>query len=149
VAHGAADNSAYRQLDLFGDAFERVRADYVRPVQESELVDNAIEGMVSSLDPHSAYMNAKQYADMQITTKGQFGGLGIEVTMEDGLVKVISPIDGTPAARAGIKPGDFVAAINGGPVQGLSLDEAIAKMRGDVGGKVQLTILRQARSRST
>jgi carboxyl-terminal processing protease len=141
VAHGA-DNSAYRQLDLFGDAFERVRADYVRPVQESELVDNAIEGMVSSLDPHSAYMNAKQYADMQITTKGQFGGVGLEVTMEDGLVKVISPIDDTPAARAGIKPGDFIAAINGGPVQGLSLDEAVAKMRGDVGGKVQLTILR-------
>src|SRR6201996_7050351 len=143
VAHGAADNSAYRQLDLFGDAFERVRADYVRPVQESELVDNAIQGMVSSLDPHSAYMNAKQYADMQITTKGQFGGLGLEVTMQDGLVKVISPIDDTPASRAGIKPGDFIAAINGGPVQGLSLDEAIAKMRGDVGGKVQLTILRQ------
>jgi carboxyl-terminal processing protease len=141
VAHGA-DNSAYRQLDLFGDAFERVRADYVRPVQESELVDNAIEGMVSSLDPHSAYMNAKQYADMQITTKGQFGGVGLEVTMEDGLVKVISPIDDTPAARAGVKPGDFIAAINGGPVQGLSLDEAVAKMRGDVGGKVQLTILR-------
>ena len=143
VAHGAADNSAYRQLDLFGDAFERVRADYVRPVQESELVDNAIQGMVSSLDPHSAYMNAKQYADMQITTRGQFGGLGLEVTMEDGLVKVISPIDDTPASRAGIKAGDFVAAIDGAPVQGLSLDEAIAKMRGAVGGKVSLTILRQ------
>jgi carboxyl-terminal processing protease len=143
VAHGAADNSAYRQLDLFGDAFERVRADYVRPVQESELVDNAIQGMVSSLDPHSAYMNAKEYADMRITTSGQFGGLGLEVTMEQGLVKVISPIDDTPASRADVKSGDFIAAINAAPVQGLSLDEAIAKMRGDVGGKVQLTILRQ------
>ena len=142
VAHGASDNSAYRQLDLFGDAFERVRADYVRPVQESELVDNAIQGMVSSLDPHSSYMNAKAYADMQITTKGQFGGLGLEVTMEDGLVKVISPIDDTPAAHAGIKPGDYIAAIDGAPVQGLSLDEAITKMRGDVGGKVTLTVLR-------
>ncbi|HEY5337304.1 MAG TPA: S41 family peptidase [Rhizomicrobium sp.] len=142
VARGAADNSAYRQLDLFGDAFERVRANYVRPVSESELVNNAIQGMVSSLDPHSSFMDAKAYADMQVTTKGQFGGLGLEVTLEDGLVKVISPIDDTPAAHAGLKPGDYIAAIDGTPVQGLSLDEAIDKMRGNVGGKVTLTMLR-------
>src|SRR5262245_62004002 len=101
AAQGASDMSAYRQLDLFSDAFERVRANYVRPVQDSELIDAAIEGMVSSLDPHSSYMNAKEYGDMQIQTRGEFGGVGIEVTMEDGLVKIVSPIDDTPAARAG------------------------------------------------
>ncbi|MBV9063622.1 MAG: PDZ domain-containing protein, partial [Alphaproteobacteria bacterium] len=117
-AHGANDLSAYRQLDLFSDAFERVRANYVRPVQDAELVNNAIEGMVSGLDPHSSYMDAKTYADMQIQTRGEFGGLGLEVTMEDGLVKVISPIDDTPAAKAGLKTGDFIAAINSTPIQG-------------------------------
>ena len=98
-AQGASDAGAYRQLDLFSDAFERVRANYVRPVQDGELINAAIQGMVSSLDPHSSYMDAKTYGDMQITTKGQFGGVGIEVTQEDGLIKVISPIDGTPAAK--------------------------------------------------
>jgi len=142
VAHGATDLSAYRQLDLFSDAFERVRADYVRPVQDSELVSAAIEGMVSSLDPHSSYMDAKAFADMKIQTSGQFGGLGLEVTMEDGLVKVISPIDDTPAARAGIKTADFIAAIDGTPIQGMALDDAIAKMRGAPGSKITLTILR-------
>jgi len=142
AAHSAADNSAYRQLDLFGDAFERVRANYVRPVEPSELVDAAIEGMVSSLDPHSSYMDAKAYADMKIQTKGQFGGLGIEVTMEDGLVKVISPIDDTPAAKAGMKPGDFIAAIDSTPVQGMNLNDAITRMRGNPGTKVTLTVLR-------
>jgi len=142
VAHGATDLSAYRQLDLFSDAFERVRADYVRPVADSELVSAAIEGMVSSLDPHSSYMDAKAYADMKIQTSGQFGGLGMEVTEEDGLVKVISPIDDTPAARAGIKTGDFIAAIDGTPIQGMALDDAIAKMRGNPGSKITLTILR-------
>ena len=102
-AQGAQDNGPYRQLDLFSDAFERVRANYVRPVQDSELVNAAIQGMVSNLDPHSSYMDAKSYNDMQITTKGQFGGVGIEVTQEDGLIKVISPIDGTPAAKAGVQ----------------------------------------------
>src|SRR5258708_8671278 len=101
-AKGANDASAYGQLDLFSDAFEGVRANYVRPVQDSELIDSAIQGMVSNLDPHSSYMNTKSYGDMQITTHGQFGGVGIEVTQEDGLIKVISPIDGTPAAKAGI-----------------------------------------------
>lgn len=142
AAHGANDQSAYRQLDLFSDAFERVRANYVRPVQPSELVDNAIEGMVSGLDPHSSYMDAKTFADMQIQTRGEFGGLGIEVTMEDGLVKVISPIDDTPAAKAGLKTGDFIAAIDRTPIQGMSLNEAIDKMRGPNGTKISLTILR-------
>jgi carboxyl-terminal processing protease len=142
VARGATDLSAYRQLDLFSDAFERVRADYVRPVADSDLVSAAIEGMVSSLDPHSSYMDAKAFADMKIQTSGQFGGLGLEVTMEDGLVKVVSPIDDTPAARAGIKTADFIAAIDGTPIQGMALDDAIAKMRGAPGSKITLTILR-------
>ena len=142
AARGASDLSAYHQLDLFSDAFERVRANYVRPVQDSELVDNAIEGMVSALDPHSSYMDAKNFADMRIQTKGEFAGLGIEVTMEDGLVKVISPIDDTPAAKAGLKTGDFIAAINTTPIQGMSLNDAIDKMRGQNGTKVSLTILR-------
>lgn len=142
AAHGANDRSAYRQLDLFSDAFERVRSDYVRPVDDSELVSAAIEGMVSSLDPHSSYMDAKSYADMQIQTRGEFGGLGLEVTMEDGLVKVISPIDDTPAAKAGIKTGDYIAAIDSTPIQGMALNDAIVKMRGAPGTKVTLTILR-------
>jgi carboxyl-terminal processing protease len=141
AAHGAND-STYRQLDLFSDAFNRVRANYVHPVDDSQLVTSAIEGMVSGLDPHSSYMDAKAFADMQIQTRGQFGGLGIEVTMEDGLVKVISPIDDTPAARAGIKTGDFIAAIDGTPIQGMALNDAIEKMRGAEGTKVTLTILR-------
>src|SRR5690242_953241 len=143
-ARGANDVSAYRQLDLFSDAFERVRANYVRPVDDSELINAAIEGMVSNLDPHSSYMDAKAFADMQIQTKGEFGGVGIEVTMENGLVKVISPIDNTPASKAGIKAGDYIAAINGGSVQGLNLNEAIDKMRGPAGSKITLTILRTA-----
>ena len=142
AAQGASNLSAYKQLDLFSDAFERVRANYVRPVDDGQLIDTAIEGMVSSLDPHSSYMDAKAFADMQITTKGEFGGLGIEVTMEDGLVKVISPIDDTPAAKAGIKPGDYIAAIDGTPVQGMALNDAIDKMRGPENTKVTLTILR-------
>jgi carboxyl-terminal processing protease len=141
AAHGASD-SAYKQLDLFSDAFERVRADYVRPVEDSELVTSAIEGMVSGLDPHSSYMDAKAYGDMKIQTKGQYGGVGIEVTMEDGLIKVISPIDDTPAARAGIKPGDYIAAIDSTPIQGMALDDAIQRMRGADGTKVTLTVLR-------
>ncbi len=143
AAQGANDLTAYRQLDLFSDAFERVRANYVRPVQDGELIDAAIQGMVSDLDPHSSYMNAKSYGDMQITTHGQFGGVGIEVTQEDGLIKVISPIDGTPAAKAGIKSGDRIAAINGTSIQGLPLNDAIDKMRGPVGAKITLTVLRE------
>ena len=143
AAQGASNDSAYRQLDLFSDAFERVRANYVTPVTDQKLIDNAIQGMVSSLDPHSSYMDAKAFADMQIQTKGEFGGLGIEVTMEDGLIKVISPIDDTPAAKAGIKPGDYIAAIDGTPVQGMELNDAIDKMRGAPGSKITVTILRK------
>ncbi|HEY2009919.1 MAG TPA: S41 family peptidase [Rhizomicrobium sp.] len=143
-ARGANDASAYSQLDLFSDAFERVRADYVRPVKDSELVSAAIQGMVSNLDPHSSYMDAKAYADMQITTKGEFGGVGIEVTQdENGLIKVVSPIDGTPAARAGIKTGDRIVGIDGTSITTLPLQEAIDKMRGSVGSKITLTVLRE------
>jgi len=142
AVYGASDMNTYRRLDVFSDAFELVRANYVRPVEDKELINNAIEGMVSSLDPHSSYMDAKAFADMQIQTKGEFGGLGLEVTMEDGLVKVISPIDDTPAAKAGLKTGDFIAAIDQTPIQGMELDDAITKMRGPQGSKVSLTILR-------
>jgi len=143
AARGANDMSTYRQLDLFSQAFDTVRKNYVRPVQDSELVNAAIDGMVTGLDPHSSYMDPKSYADMQIQTKGEFGGVGIEVTMEDGLIKVISPIDDTPAAKAGIKTGDFIAAIDGAAIQGLDLNNAIDKMRGPAGSKVTLTVLRQ------
>jgi carboxyl-terminal processing protease len=142
-AKGASDMGAYQSLDLFSNAFERVRANYVRPVQDSELVNAAIQGMVTSLDPHSSYMDAKAYNDMQITTKGEFGGVGIEVTEEDGLIKVISPIDGTPAAKAGIKSGDRIAGIDGTSIAGLALNDAIDKMRGPAGSKITLTILRE------
>ncbi|MBV9043972.1 MAG: S41 family peptidase, partial [Alphaproteobacteria bacterium] len=142
AARGANDMSAYRQLDLFSDAFERVRANYVRPVDDSELINAGIDGMVTNLDPHSSCMDAKAFADMQIQTKGEFGGIGIEVTMENGLVKVISPIDNTPAAKAGIKAGDYIAAINGTSVQGMNLNDAIDKMRGPQGSRITLTILR-------
>ena len=143
AAQGASNDTAYRQLDLFSDAFERVRANYVTPVSDKKLIDYAIQGMVSSLDPHSSYMDAKNFADMQIQTKGEFGGLGIEVTMEDGLIKVVSPIDDTPASKAGLKSGDYIAAINGEPVQGMALSDAIDKMRGPVGSKITVTILRK------
>ncbi|HEX4370445.1 MAG TPA: S41 family peptidase [Rhizomicrobium sp.] len=142
-AKGASDMGAYQSLDLFSNAFERVRANYVRPVQDGELVNAAIQGMVTSLDPHSSYMDAKAYNDMQITTKGEFGGVGIEVTQEDGLIKVISPIDGTPAAKAGIKSGDRIAGIDGTSIAGLPLNDAIDKMRGPAGSKITLTILRE------
>ncbi len=135
--------SAYRQLDLFGDAFERVRENYVREVDDAELIDAAIKGMVSSLDPHSSYMDAKSFADMQVQTRGEFAGLGLEVTMEDGLVKVISPIDDTPAAKAGIKTGDYISQIDGQSIVGADLNDAVEKMRGPEGSKVTLTILRK------
>ena len=142
AALGANDSTAYRQLDLFSDAFERVRANYVRPVQDDELISAAIEGMVSNLDPHSSYMDKKGYSDMQTETTGEFGGLGIEIQMEDGYIKVVSPIDDTPAAKAGIKPGDYIAAINGTSVQGMTQNDAVDKMRGPAGSKVTVTIIR-------
>jgi carboxyl-terminal processing protease len=142
-AKGADDASAYRQLDLFSDAFEKVRANYVRPVEDKELIGSAIQGMVSELDPHSSYMDAKSYGDMQITTRGQFSGVGIQVIPEDGLLKVSKPIDGTPAAKAGIKTGDKISAIDGVSIQGMPEDAAVDKMRGPSGTKVVLTITRE------
>jgi carboxyl-terminal processing protease len=134
--------NTYEQLNLFGEVFERIRAGYVEPVADDKLIEFAINGMLTSLDPHSSYMNAKDYQDMQVQTKGEFGGLGIEVTMQDGLVKVVSPIDDTPAAKAGIQPGDLISQIDGQPVMGLALNEAVEKMRGEVGTSIVLTVLR-------
>ncbi|MCM2396413.1 S41 family peptidase [Rhizobium sp. S95] len=139
----AAGASTYKELSIFGDVFERVRAQYVTPPDEEKLVENAINGMLSSLDPHSVYMNAKDAADMQTQTKGEFGGIGIEVTMEDEMVKVITPIDDTPGAKAGILAGDFISDINGESVRGLKLEEAVDKMRGPVNTPIKLTILRK------
>src|SRR3954451_6583636 len=133
-------SETYRQLNLFGDVFERVRSEYVEPVSDEQLVEAAINGMLTSLDPHSSYLNTKNFKDMQVQTRGEFGGLGIEVTMENGLVKVVSPIDDTPAFRAGIKPGDYITHLNGEQVQGLTLNEAVEKMRGPVNSDLKLTI---------
>jgi carboxyl-terminal processing protease len=130
-------------LDLFGEVFERVRTDYVEETKDGDLVEAAINGMLTSLDPHSGYLNEKAFKEMQVQTKGEFGGLGIEVTMENGLVKVVSPIDDTPAAKAGIKPGDYISFINDEAVMGLTLSEAVERMRGAVDSKVKLTILRE------
>jgi carboxyl-terminal processing protease len=139
----AENNETYRQLNLFGDVFERVRADYVEEVSDTELIEAAINGMLSSLDPHSRYLNAKSYQDMQTQTRGEFGGLGIEVTMDtNGFVKVITPIDDTPAQRAGLQPGDFVTHLDGEPILGLTLAEAVEKMRGPIDSGIILTIQR-------
>jgi len=138
---GKADT--YRLLTLFGDVFERVRAEYVEPTTDRDLVENAINGMLTGLDPHSSYMNAKAFRDMQVQTRGEFGGLGIEVTQEGGYIKVISPIDDTPAARAGVKSGDLITAIDGKTVQGLSLNEAVDKMRGAPNTKITITVRRE------
>src|SRR5437867_1534786 len=138
-------SETYRQLNLFGEVFERVRADYVEEVTDEQLVESAINGMLSSLDPHSSYLNQKNFRDMQVQTRGEFGGLGIEVTMENGLVKVVSPIDDTPAFRAGIKSGDFITHLNGEAVMGLTLNEAVEKMRGPVNTDLKLTIRREGK----
>jgi len=138
----AADSTANHGLDLIREAFQRVRAEYVRPVSDSELVSAAINGMVNSLDPHSAYMDPKEMADMQIQTTGVFGGVGLEVTGENGQVKVVTAMDDTPASHAGIKTGDFISAIDGVSLQGVSLNDAVEKMRGPARSKVTLTILR-------
>lgn len=135
--------SVYEQLDLFGNVFERVRADYVEQVDDKKLIEAAINGMLTSLDPHSSFLSARDYEDMQTQTRGSFGGLGIEVGQEDGLVKVISPIDDTPAAEAGVKAGDYITHVNGESLMGLSLDEAVEKMRGPVGSEIKITILRE------
>jgi carboxyl-terminal processing protease len=142
TAPDKAPVNTYEQLNLFGEVFERVRAGYVEETADDKLIESAINGMLTSLDPHSSYMNADDYQDMQVQTRGEFGGLGIEVTMENGLIKVVSPMDDTPAAKAGIQPGDLVAQIDGEPVMGLTLNEAVDKMRGEVGTSITLTVLR-------
>ncbi len=145
AASAAAGADAYSQLNLFGEVFERVKADYVEKPEDSKLIEGAINGMVSSLDPHSRYMNAKAWREMQETTSGEFGGLGIEVTMEEGLVKVVAPIDDTPAAKAGILSGDLITQIDGDAVQGLTLEQAVNKMKGAVDTKTRLTIVRKGK----
>lgn len=135
--------SVYEQLDLFGDIFERIRAQYVEPVDEGKLIEAAINGMLTSLDPHSSYLSADDFSDMKVQTKGEFGGLGIEVTQEEGFIKVVSPIDGTPAEKAGIKSGDFITHVDGESVQGLTLDQAVDKMRGPVGSEIIVTVARK------
>ncbi|MBT6284948.1 MAG: PDZ domain-containing protein, partial [Rhodospirillaceae bacterium] len=139
------NSETYRQLNLFGDVFERVRADYVEDVSDEALIEAAINGMLTSLDPHSSYLSPKNFRDMQVQTRGEFGGLGIEVTMENGYVKVVSPIDDTPAFRAGLKPNDLITHLDGEQVQGLTLSEAVERMRGKVGSDLKLTIRRKGR----
>jgi carboxyl-terminal processing protease len=141
-----ANTDTYRMLALFGDVFERVRSEYVEPVSDEELIEAALNGMLTSLDPHSGYLNAKSFRDMQVQTKGEFGGLGIEVTMENGWVKVISPIDDTPAAKAGLQPNDFITHLDGEAVQGLSLNDAVDRMRGLVNTDIRLTIRREGQA---
>ncbi|NQW11579.1 MAG: S41 family peptidase [Alphaproteobacteria bacterium] len=136
-------SETYRQLNLFGEVFERVRAQYVEEVSDDALIEAAINGMLISLDPHSSYLSPKNFRDMQVQTKGEFGGLGIEVTMENGFVKVVSPIDDTPAARAGLQPGDLVTHLDGEAVLGLTLSQAVEKMRGRIGTNIILSIRRK------
>jgi len=145
IAAGPDTNRAetYRLLTLFGDVFERVRAEYVEPTNDRELIENAINGMLTGLDPHSSYMNAKSFRDMQVQTRGKFGGLGLEVQAENGLIKVVSPIEDTPAFRAGMKTGDLITSIDGQTVQGLTLNEAVDKMRGPPGSQIKLTVKRE------
>jgi carboxyl-terminal processing protease len=153
VAHAAtsvtasASSETYRQLQLFGDVFEQVRAHYVDKPDETKLIASAVNGMLSGLDPHSSYMDASNFRDMQVETKGEFGGLGMEVTSEDGQVKVVTPIDDTPAAKAGIMANDVITQLNGESIQGLSLDQAIEKMRGPVHTTVKLTITRKGQDK--
>ena len=138
-------SETYRQLELLGDVFERIRAEHVQEVSDEDLVEAAVNGMLASLDPHSSYLSPKDFRDMQVHTRGEFGGLGIEVTMENGVVKVVSPIDDTPAFRAGLKPGDLITHLDGEPIQGLSLAEAVEKMRGPVDTDLELTVRRANR----
>ncbi len=139
----AASAETYRQLSLFGDVFEKVRTDYVEKPDEAKLIEAAVNGMLTSLDPHSSYMDAKSFRDMQVQTRGEFGGLGIEVTMEDGLIKVVTPIDDTPASKAGILTNDIITQIDEDQVQGLTLNQAVDKMRGPVNSPVKLKISRK------
>jgi carboxyl-terminal processing protease len=139
------NSDLYRHLDLFGDVLERVRSDYVEKPDDAQLIETAINGMLSSLDPHSAYLSPKHFRDMQVQTRGEFGGLGIEVTMENGVVKVVSPIDDTPAARAGLQASDLITHLDNDQIVGLTLEQAVEKMRGPVGTPIKLTIVRKGR----
>ncbi|MDG2313176.1 MAG: S41 family peptidase [Alphaproteobacteria bacterium] len=141
----AGNVETFRQLELFGDIFEKVRKFYVEETNDKKLIESAINGMLQSLDPHSSYLNKDSYSDMKVQTRGEFGGLGIEVTMEQGFVRVVSPIDNTPAARAGLETGDFITHLDGKPVLGISLAEAVDKMRGRVGSDIKLTIRRKGK----
>src|SRR5712671_716663 len=143
AARAAAGTDTYSQLNLFGDVFERIRTNYVEKPDDAKLIEASISGMIAALDPHSRYMNEKAWRDMQETTSGEFGGLGIEVMMEDGLVKVVAPMDDTPAAKAGIMSGDLITEINDEAVQGLSLEQAIGKMKGPINTKTRLKIMRK------
>ena len=133
----------YNQLQLFGDVFKRIRDDYVESVSDEELIEFAIQGMLTQLDPHSSYLDEESFRDMRMQTRGTFGGLGIEVTMENGLVKVVAPIDDTPADRAGIMAGDYITHLDGEAVMGLSLDDAISRMRGEIGADIVITVSRK------
>ena len=146
IGANAAGSDIYRQLNLFGDVFEKIRTDYVEKPDDAKLVEAAISGMLTSLDPHSSYMDSKSFRDMQVQTRGEFGGLGIEVTQEDGYVKVVTPIDDTPASKAGILSGDLITHIDGESVQGLTLNQAVEKMRGAVKSVVSLRISRKGSS---
>ncbi len=143
LAQDSGRSDTYNLLRLFGDVFERVKAEYVEPVSDRDLIENAINGMLTGLDPHSSYMNAKAFKDMQVQTHGEFGGLGLEVTQENGIIKVVSPIDDTPAARAGLRSGDLITTIDNTTVQGLSLNDAVDKMRGPPNSTIRLVIKRE------
>ncbi|MEO1282276.1 MAG: S41 family peptidase [Pseudomonadota bacterium] len=139
------NSDLYRQLDLFGDVLERVRSDYVEAPDDTKLIEAAINGMLNDLDPHSAYLSPKHFRDMQVQTRGEFGGLGIEVTMENGIVKVVAPIDETPAAKAGVMPNDLITHLDGEQIVGLTLEQAVEKMRGRVNTPIKLTVVRKGR----
>ena len=143
AAKAAARSDAYTQLNLFGNVFERIKTSYVEKPDDSKLMEGAINGMISALDPHSRYMNEKGWSDMQETTHGEFGGLGIEVTMEDGLVKVVTPIDDTPAAKAGMLSGDVITQIDDEVIQGMTLEQAVNRMKGPANSKIRLKVTRK------
>src|SRR3984957_17479002 len=143
----AASSDTYRQLNLFGEVFERVRADYVEKPDDSKLVESAINGMLAGLDPHSSYMDLNSFREMQVENRGEFGGLGIEATMEDGLVKVVAPIDDTPAAKAGVMANDIITKLDDEQVHGLTLNQAVEKMRGPVNTRIKLTIMRKGQDK--
>src|SRR5271165_4167479 len=145
-ARAQAATADYRALSLFGEVLERVRANYVEKPDDGKLIESAINGMLAGLDPHSSYLDSKSFRNMQLETRGEFGGLGIEVTIEEGLLKVVAPIDGTPAEKAGIMANDIITHLGEKPVKGLTFDQVIEKMRGPVNTKIKLTIMRNGQN---